>query len=47
MERGHGNYYNKNLLPDYYVNANIMFNEFKLYNSGGSNQIFVYLVWQM
>lgn len=46
VERGHGNYYNKNLLPDYYVNANIMLNEFKLYNSGGSNQIFVYLVWQ-
>ena len=46
VERGHGNYYNKNLLPDYYVNANVILNEFKLYNGGGSNIIFVYLVWQ-
>lgn len=45
VERGHGNYYNKNLLPDYYVNANIMLNEFKLYNPGGSDMLFIYIIW--
>lgn len=45
VERGHNFLYEKNLLPDYYINANIMLNEFKLYNPGGSNMLFVYIIW--
>ena len=45
VERGHNFYYNQNLLADNYVNANIIYSENLLNNGGGSNIIFIYLVW--